>query len=476
MHIKQSAWVVALASLLWSIGDRQIPATTLSGSISWETHRDVENRTRSALLPPQTWLAKTLERLLPGRGAVAAVLPNEFAPDMSVDREPTPLLDWIKPLETWVAPVLSRSAPPPPSGTPLPRASIQNMPVTELSDRPDPIVVSPTPTLPLSLLFLQTLQGSVSLAQERLPQWNTLVPPVVIVPTGEAERLTSQPLVAMRQAISQPNQRCLSALAPEQSSIHLANVEDPTHRRDLGSNPTDRYSIWVKGCRIAELPDLATADQMAQAITALLHLPNLQSSQLKPALDQEEPVIKLADRVIFRVSPELAQQLQSNAELLAIAWLNNLRSALGQAPLDLATAQAQMYGLEETPTVLEGMASWYGPHFQGRITATGEVYNQYDLTAAHRDLPFGTFLKVINLHNGKSVIVRVNDRGPYVDEDLRILDLSYRAATYLDSDEAGLADIEAVVLKPKGSPNPSVFSTIANAAIGHASSDRMQAP
>lgn len=78
----------------------------------------------------------------------------------------------------------------------------------------------------------------------------------------------------------------------------------------------------------------------------------------------------------------------------------------------------------------EGIASWYGPGFHGRKTASGERFNQRDLTCAHRTLPFGTKLKVTNLNNGEELIVTVNDRGPFVRS--RIVDLSREAARRLD--------------------------------------------
>jgi rare lipoprotein A len=73
-----------------------------------------------------------------------------------------------------------------------------------------------------------------------------------------------------------------------------------------------------------------------------------------------------------------------------------------------------------------GIASWYGKQFHGRATASGEDFDMFELTAAHRQLPLGTYVKVTNLRNGKSVIVRINDRGPFVGG--RIMDLSYSAA------------------------------------------------
>ncbi len=74
---------------------------------------------------------------------------------------------------------------------------------------------------------------------------------------------------------------------------------------------------------------------------------------------------------------------------------------------------------------MEGIASWYGAEFNGRLTANGEVYNMFEMTAAHKTLPLGTVVKVISKDTGKSVQVRVNDRGPYVKG--RIIDLSQAA-------------------------------------------------
>ncbi|MGQ1946805.1 septal ring lytic transglycosylase RlpA family protein [Geofilum sp. OHC36d9] len=86
-----------------------------------------------------------------------------------------------------------------------------------------------------------------------------------------------------------------------------------------------------------------------------------------------------------------------------------------------------------------GIASYYADKFDGRQTASGEIYRHSKLTAAHRSLPFGTLLKVINTANGKSVVVRVNDRGPFVDN--RILDLSQSAALEIDAVKDGLVEV-----------------------------------
>ena len=87
----------------------------------------------------------------------------------------------------------------------------------------------------------------------------------------------------------------------------------------------------------------------------------------------------------------------------------------------------------------EGRASWYGPNFHGNLTANGERFDMRKLTAAHRTLPFNTVLKVKNLDNGKEVMVRINDRGPFAKN--RIIDLSRRAATKIDMIGTGTARV-----------------------------------
>ncbi len=97
-------------------------------------------------------------------------------------------------------------------------------------------------------------------------------------------------------------------------------------------------------------------------------------------------------------------------------------------------------------------ASWYGPRFHGKTTANGEQYNQLALTAAHKFLPFGTILQVTNLRNGKNVIVRINDRGPYVEG--RDLDLSKGTALALGMINRGVikVKVEEVILNSDISP------------------------
>jgi rare lipoprotein A len=225
------------------------------------------------------------------------------------------------------------------------------------------------------------------------------------------------------------------------------------------------FQIWVKGCQIAKVPDRVTAEILRDRFQKLLDTPNLSTAQLQNALIIDRPGAKLGDQILFTVDQNLAKWLSRPAELVAIEWLNNLRLAIGQSALDLAEAQIQMYQLKATSDSIGGMASWYGPYFHGRQTANGEIYNQYELTAAHPTLPLGTYLKVTNRLNQKSLVVRVNDRGPYFDN--RVLDLSKRAARLLDSEDKGVVPIEAVVMQPSSIQESVPPQKIARLVIGY---------
>lgn len=93
---------------------------------------------------------------------------------------------------------------------------------------------------------------------------------------------------------------------------------------------------------------------------------------------------------------------------------------------------------------LEGLASWYGKEYHGRKTSSGEVYDMYALTAAHRTLPLGSEVKVTNLENGKEVNVRINDRGPFIEG--RVIDLSYSSAKNIGMINQGVARVHLSIL------------------------------
>jgi hypothetical protein len=212
------------------------------------------------------------------------------------------------------------------------------------------------------------------------------------------------------------------------------------------AEPIDRvFQVQVRGQLIVEVPTYAEAEAIARQLRHILDQPDFMPYRLAPALVNGVPVGKAGDRVVFTVNPEWSRLLDRNPELLAIDGVNHLRVALNVPPLPLAQAQSQMYGLIPTQRQLTGVASWYGPYFHGRLTATGEVFDQHELTAAHPSLPFNTYLKVTSKRTGRAVIVRINDRGPYFDN--RSLDLSLEAARCLGGETDGVVPYEAVVMQ-----------------------------
>jgi rare lipoprotein A len=114
-------------------------------------------------------------------------------------------------------------------------------------------------------------------------------------------------------------------------------------------------------------------------------------------------------------------------------------------------ASAPSARVEKAPALEQiGTASWYGRGFHGRKTASGERFNMNDLTAAHRTLPLGTRVVVTNLRTGRSVKVRINDRGPYVKG--RKIDLSHAAARRIGITKKGVAKVKIVVVRPRRKP------------------------
>ena len=120
----------------------------------------------------------------------------------------------------------------------------------------------------------------------------------------------------------------------------------------------------------------------------------------------------------------------------------------------------------------EGNASWYGVPFHGRRAANGETYDMYKLTAAHRTLPFETLVRVTNLLNNNSAIVRITDRGPFVDN--RIIDLSLGAARELDMVAAGIAPVRIEVLSSDIDPTTGFFTVQVGAFLERANAERLE--
>jgi rare lipoprotein A len=166
--------------------------------------------------------------------------------------------------------------------------------------------------------------------------------------------------------------------------------------------------------------------------------------------------IKIKDEELIQVNkavflPDTTNNLADDA----LQATNRLRRLIGNAPplktvanlpkpQPTQVASAKSGSKNRVKGVSRGTASWYGPGFHGRRTANGERYNQHGLTAAHRYLPFGTRVRVTNLRNNRSVVVRINDRGPFVGG--RIIDLSAGAAKQIGVYHSGVAPVKVEIL------------------------------
>ena len=118
----------------------------------------------------------------------------------------------------------------------------------------------------------------------------------------------------------------------------------------------------------------------------------------------------------------------------------------------------------------EGIASWYGHPFDGRRTSSGEIYNMHAMTAAHRTLPFGTLVRMHDLENGKSVVVRINDRGPFVEG--RIIDLSYAAAMAMGMPGTALVRLQILSAGPDASGG--IYSVQIGAFVDRNNAERLK--
>lgn len=165
------------------------------------------------------------------------------------------------------------------------------------------------------------------------------------------------------------------------------------------------------------------------------------------------------------VAPSSKGQIQDSAPTLTAAELARLAnlpdprveslpySATGNGPIYEVWGKQYRVMRSARGYRQTGGASWYGVKFHGRLTSSREPFDMYQLTAAHRSLPIPCFARVTNLANGKSTVVRVNDRGPFHSE--RIIDLSFAAAVKLGFHDQGTAQVSVEVLEPKSAAGQS---------------------
>ncbi|MFE4108069.1 septal ring lytic transglycosylase RlpA family protein [Almyronema epifaneia] len=288
--------------------------------------------------------------------------------------------------------------------------------------------LNPDPAAEGDILLADMLSQISSVKASSFQRWSSVADIQVIQAAAKSAAETSQPQAKVQQL----------AL--------LKQCSDWQPVSDSGTEPQASQQVWVKGRLIGTLRDKAFAHQLANKLRRLLQEQVLRAELLKLTQVQGVPAAQVGNEILFVASNLTSSQSERQQQWVTIKWIDQLRLALGGEPLDLGSIQALFYGLTESQERFYGTASWYGPYFHGRQTATGEIFNQEALTAAHKTLPFGTRLKITNRLNDRSVVVRINDRGPYIGQ--RSIDLSRAAARCLGSEGTGVIPYEAVILQP----------------------------
>jgi rare lipoprotein A len=205
------------------------------------------------------------------------------------------------------------------------------------------------------------------------------------------------------------------------------------------ANNAENDALWRATAVAARINQLSRDNVDAKAIAAYW---NAKCSCYSIKVNDEE-LVQINEKTTL---PDTTQNLAEDA----LQATNRLRRLMGNAPpvreivgKPPMRAVARV-SLGSIRLQITGFASWYGPGFHGNRSASGEVYNQNAMTAAHRSLPFGTNVQVTNLDNGRSVVVRINDRGPYVGG--RVIDLSAAAARVLGLVQSGVAPVRLDII------------------------------
>ena len=158
--------------------------------------------------------------------------------------------------------------------------------------------------------------------------------------------------------------------------------------------------------------------------------------------------------------PEAPQPVETADSAEEVGKRERASGPAAKTPASTSAAAVKRGSVAPNPALSayteEGIASWYGVPFHGRRASNGEIYDMHKLTAAHRTLPFDTVVRVTNLSNGKSTVVRITDRGPFVDN--RIIDLSMEAAREIDSMGAGVVPVRLEILSAGIVPSAGFFT------------------
>jgi rare lipoprotein A len=300
-------------------------------------------------------------------------------------------------------------------------------------------------------------------------------------------------MISMNQQQVQPNRRALNlnkaslssalrsalgvvigtalALSFSCGQAHAAsvNLEPEVESNVWEENDQEFASVTLNGKELITFKSSASgesaedkAESLADKLQELLKDEKLDGAKLSPAVEGQLAAIHVDGANVLKFeAPTDASGNGTGALETSLKVVNTIRTVLGEQPipatfLKMAEAQGadQAFLACMTPHTapgsgnfsadFSGHASWYGGKFHGRRTSNGDVFNMNGLTAAHRTLPFGTKLLVMNRRTGDSCVVQVNDRGPFVDD--RIIDLSRGAAEKLNMLSSGVAMVDCRVI------------------------------
>ena len=276
---------------------------------------------------------------------------------------------------------------------------------------------------------------------------------------------TSQPKESQKSEVKSREKSSLDGqttkIASNDGKKNSSAVKLPSNNSDSSDNSEESVSESLQE-RIDSFDYLLTSPNPVERATAAAALINqlkrdgIDASTIIPAWKNGDYVIKFGDRAMLKFDKQalFSDSLQNQTQDV-LESANLLRRLLGgaapvaevlNAPKPQLAARAIFSPSINSRVVgvMSGMASWYGPGFDGNYSASGEVFNARELTAAHPSLPFGTMVRVVNMDNGQSVVVRINDRGPYAHG--RVIDISEAAAGVIGLISSGVAPVKIEVL------------------------------
>ncbi len=313
-------------------------------------------------------------------------------------------------------------------------------------------------TLSLTFAYSQT---PVQAESEVLAQTKAVSTETSVLKVGETR---SQSMVRSQDVMTRIHPHTLNGR--NAATVYVRNIPVLTFLAQ--GSPSDK--LKSKSGNLVKLPSssenslanpLTSADpvERATAVAALINQfsrDGLDAKEIVPAYESGSYVIKLGKQATLKFDRgTVYSDTVKNREGDVLQAVNLLRRLVGNAapvnaianapaPSSSPARDANRVASSPATNFASGFASWYGPGFHGAMSASGERFNADAMTAAHRSLPFGTQVKVTNMDNGRSVVVRINDRGPFTHN--RVLDISEGAARVIGLINSGVAPIRMEVM------------------------------